>query len=561
MNPRAVIILFVIIATGTIWYFTMSNDRTVDMIVHNGKIYVMNSGNDVAGAMAIRGDRIIATGDDEDIMQSYETRSYIDLRGRSVIPGLIDAHAHMLGLGMSMTMIDLVGTRNAQEIADLVKQQSELTGAGEWIQGRGWDQNHWPERDFPDHTILDRATSGNPVYLTRVDSHAAWVNARALELAGITRDTPDPDGGRIIRNADGSLTGVLIDAAMSLVAENIPEPAPQQKRDALKRAIDECLSYGITTVHDMGMELAVIDTYRDLIRTGDAAFRLYIAIDGTGDTWDHFLERGRIAGHARNMLTVRAIKLFSDGALGSRGAALIEPYSDDPENDGLLLMSEDDIFNVTVQALENGFQVCTHAIGDRGNRVVLNAYERALRRIPVHDHRLRIEHAQVVHPDDFMRFSEYGILPGMQPIHCTSDMFWAVDRLGSDRVQGAYAWRTFIEQGSIIAGGSDFPIEPVNPMLGIAAAETRQNENMEPGGGWYPGQRLSREEAFRLFTTWAAFSAFEEDIKGTLETGKLADFVIYPGDIMTIDTRELLKTRPDKTVLGGKIVYERTTED
>ncbi len=560
MNPRNMIILFVVIATGTIWYFTMNNDPVADMIVYNGRIYVMNEQNDVVEALAIRRDRIIVSGTNDEILQYYQSRKTIDLQGRTVIPGLTDAHAHMLGLGLSMMIIDLVGTRSAEEIAELVHRQVEQTESGKWVRGRGWDQNHWPVREFPDHTVLNRVAPDNPVYLTRVDGHASWVNRYALDLSGITRDTPDPDGGRIIRDADCNPTGVLIDAAMSLVADNIPEPTTSQKRAALKLAIEECLSYGITTVHDMGMDLATIDVYRDMIRTGDAAFRLYVAIDGVGDTWEHFLQRGRIAGHARNMLTVRAIKLYSDGALGSRGAALIEPYSDDPGNDGLLLMSEEELYNVTVQALENGFQVCTHAIGDRGNRVVLNAYERALRRVPAHNHRLRIEHVQVVHPEDFIRFNKYGIIPGMQPIHCTSDMFWAVDRLGVERARGAYAWRTLLDRGSIIAGGSDFPVEPVNPLLGVFAAETRQDENFEPEGGWFPEQRLTRDEAFRMFTSWAAFASFEEEIKGTLEPGKLADFVVYPDDVLTIDVSGLLTIRPDKTVLGGKIVFDRHDE-
>jgi len=560
MNPRYMIILFVILTTGTIGYFMMTNDPAVDMIVHNGTIYVMNENNDVVHALAIQNGRIIAAGTDEEILQSYTSRETIDLNGRTAVPGLTDAHAHMLGLGLSMMIIDLVGTTSAEEIAELVREQAENAEQDEWIRGRGWDQNHWSEREFPDHTVLDHVAPDNPVYLVRVDGHAAWVNSAAMEQAGLTRETPDPDGGRIIRDSDGNPTGVLIDAAMGLVSNEIPEPTPAQKREALKLAIQRNLSYGITTVHDMGMDLETIDAYRDLLRSGDMAFRLYVAMDGVGRTWEHFLEKGRITGHNKNMLTVRAIKLYADGALGSRGAALIEPYNDEPGNDGLLLMSEDEIFDVTVQALENGFQVCTHAIGDRANRIVLNAYERALRRIPAHNHRLRVEHVQVVHPDDFDRFREYGVIPSMQPIHCTSDMFWAVDRLGEERAEGAYAWRTFLDQGSLIAGGSDFPVEPVNPLLGLFAAETRQDENFEPDGGWYPDQRVTREEAFKMFTAWAAYAAFEEDLKGTLEPGKLADLVIYPADIMSIDVSDLLNIRPEKTILGGRIVFDRNDD-
>jgi len=560
MNPLNIIILFVVFAIATIGYFIMIDDTGVDMIVYNGKIYVMNDDNATVEALAIQDGKIVATGTNDQIKQLYESRTTIDLQGRTVIPGLTDAHAHMLGLGTSMLILDLVGTTSAEEIAGLVSEEVRDVEPGDWIRGRGWDQNHWPDREFPDYTVLDRVAPDNPVYMRRVDGHAAWVNSDALERAGITRDTPDPEGGRIIRDAGGNPTGVLIDTAMELVEDEIPEYSRAQKREALQLAIKECLSYGITGVHDMGMGLETIDIYRDIIRSRDAAFRLYVTIGGTGETWEHFLQRGPVKGQSRNMLTVRAIKLYSDGALGSRGAALIEPYSDEPDNNGLLLTTEDEIYDVTVLALENGFQVCTHAIGDRGNRVVLNAYERALQRIPAHNHRLRIEHAQVVHPDDFMRFKEYGIIPSMQPIHCTSDMFWAVDRLGEERARGAYAWRTFIDQGSIIAGGSDFPVEPVNPLLGIFAAETRQDENFEPEGGWFPEQRVTREEAFKMMTTWAAYASFEEDIKGTLEPGKLADFVIYPEDVMTVNESELLQIRPDKTVLGGTVVYDRNNE-
>ncbi len=560
MNPLNIIILFVVFAIATIGYFIMIDETGVDLIVYNGKIYVMNDDNDTVEALAIQDGKIVATGTNDQIKQLYESRTTIDLQGRTVMPGLIDAHAHMLGLGTSMLIIDLVGTTSAEEIAGLVSEEVRDTEPGEWIRGRGWDQNHWPDREFPDHTVLDRVAPDNPVYLRRVDGHAAWINSDALERAGITRDTPDPEGGRIIRDAEGNPTGVLIDTAMKLVEDEIPEYSRAQKREAVQLAIKECLSYGITGVHDMGMGLETIDIYRDIIRSRDAAFRLYVTIGGTGETWEHFLQRGPIKGQSRNMLTVRAIKLYSDGALGSRGASLIEPYSDEPDNDGLLLTTEDEIYDVTLQALENGFQVCTHAIGDRGNRVVLNAYERALQRIPAHNHRLRIEHAQVVHPDDFIRFKEYGIIPSMQPIHCTSDMFWAVDRLGEERAKGAYAWRTFIDQGSIIAGGSDFPVEPVNPLLGIFAAETRQDENFEPEGGWLPEQRVIREEAFKMMTSWAAYASFEEDIRGTLEPGMLADFVIYPEDVMTVDASKLLQIRPDKTVLGGTVVYDRNNE-
>jgi predicted amidohydrolase YtcJ len=558
MNPRIYISLFVLFIILTVGWLKMNPTYNADLIVYGGRIYLMNGNDSVAESMAIRGDRIMATGSAEEILESFTAQKRIDLDGRSVIPALTDAHAHMLGLGLSMQIIDLVGAESADEAAALVRSHTEEFEVGDWIQGRGWDQNLWPGRAFPDHTILDRAAPDNPVYLTRVDGHAAWVNRSALEIAGITAGTPDPAGGRIIREENGEPTGVLIDAAMSLVSEHIPEPTPAQVRDALRLAVKECLSYGITTVHDMGIDLETIDIYRSMIRNGEISFRLYGVIGGPGETWESYLRRGPEIGTNGEMLTVRAIKLYADGALGSRGAALLEPYSDDPGNSGLLLDDEDTIYEIAVAALEGGFQVCTHAIGDRGNRVVLNAYESALERVPVNDHRLRIEHVQVLHPDDFQRFSQLGVIPSMQPIHATSDMGWAEDRLGRERARGAYAWRTLIDGGSFIPGGSDFPVEPVNPMLGIFAAETRQDGQFRPEGGWFPEQRVARREALSMFTSWAAHAAFEENLKGSLETGKLADFVVYPVDIMNADAETLLSVRPDMTVLGGKIVYQNT---
>jgi predicted amidohydrolase YtcJ len=558
MNPRIYISLFVLLIILTVGWFKMNPTYNADLIVYGGRIYLMNENDDVAESMAIRGDRIIATGSTEEIAESFTARSRIDLDGGSAIPAMTDAHAHMRGLGMSMQIIDLVGTESADDAAALVRLQTEDADAGEWIQGRGWDQNLWPGRVFPDHTILDRAAPENPVYLTRVDGHAAWVNRSALEIAGITAGTPDPEGGRIIRDGNGEPTGVLIDAAMSLVSEHIPEPTPAQVREALRLAVNECLSYGITTVHDMGIDLETIEVYRSMIRNGEISFRLYGVIGGSGETWESYLRRGPEIGTNGGMLTVRAIKLYADGALGSRGAALLEPYSDDAGNSGLLLDDEDTIYEITLAALEGGFQVCTHAIGDRGNRIVLNAYERALERVPVNDHRLRIEHVQVVHPGDFPRFTQLDVIPSMQPIHATSDMGWAEDRLSRERARGAYAWRTLIDGGSVIPGGSDFPVEPVNPLLGIFAAETRQDVQFRPEGGWFPEQRVTRREAFSMFTSWAAHAAFEEDLKGSLETGKLADFVVYPVDIMTVDAEALPSVRPDMTVLGGKVVYENT---
>jgi predicted amidohydrolase YtcJ len=559
MNPRNTISIFLIVLFAVVWYLNTS--MNADLIIINSRIYTLDRHGAVAEAMAVRGGKIAAAGSREDILRSFRAPKTMDLEGYTVLPGLIDAHAHMLNLGLGMVQLDLADAARPEEIAALVRRQADAIDPGEWIIGRGWDQNRWDTAGFPDRSVLDRVVPDHPVYLVRVDGHAAWVNGAALHRSGITPHTEDPAGGLIHRGRDGEPTGILIDAAMALVSDNIPEPGRMDKREAMIRAIRECVSYGITTVHDMGMNQESIEIFREIVRDGDAVFRLYAAIDGVGETWDRYLRTGRDTGGNDGMLTVRAIKLYADGALGSRGAALTGEYSDDPGNYGLLLASEDDIYTVAVQALDNGFQVCTHAIGDRGIRTVLRAYQRALDGRPTADHRFRIEHVQVVDPIDIPTFAEYGILPGMQPLHCTSDMAWAEDRLGADRVAGAYAWRSFIDHGSIIAGGSDFPVEPVNPLLGIFAAETRQDDRFLPANGWLPEQRVSRTEAVYMFTKWAAYAGFEESMKGTIEPGKLADFVVYPEDIMTIEAKRLLTIRPAATIINGEIVYRRSRSD
>ncbi len=557
MKPLIIISVFISIAVLTPLMLDMNSVVRVDLILYNGRIYTLNAESELMQSVAVRDGYVVATGTDETIRGRYSAAEYLDLEGKTVLPGFIDAHAHLVGLGRSLLILDLTSAGSSAEIVGIVAEAVSASKPGEWIEGRGWDQNVWPQRRFPTAAQLDRISPDNPVYLRRVDGHAVWVNSVALRLAGITRQTRDPDGGRIIRAANGDPSGVLIDAAAELVVKHIPPPAPEDMRRAVRQAIDLCLSYGLTGVHDMGVDLETIELYQDLISLDEFPLRVYGAVDGEGDTWEYFLRNGPLIGAGNRRLTVRAIKLYADGALGSRGAALIEPYSDEREYSGLVLSGETDIYRIAEQALGGGFQVCTHAIGDRGTRIVLNAYDRALQNGEVRDHRFRIEHAQVVAPEDFPRFAQSGVIPSMQPIHCTSDMGWAVDRLGPARSEGAYAWRTILNHGSIIAGGSDFPVEPVNPLLGVFAAVTRQNAAMHPTGGWYPEQRVTREEAVRMFTSWAAYAGFEENLKGSIESGKLADFVVFPEDIFGIAEADLLHLNPDMTILGGEIVYRR----
>jgi predicted amidohydrolase YtcJ len=571
---------------ATFLYFQLV-PQPVDVLYVGARVYTVDKANTVVDGIATRGDRIVAVGSAADMVKELKPKRVVDLAGKTVVPGLIDAHVHLLSLGVARLTLDLVGTKSEDRVADLVRERVGASEPGQWIRGRGWDQNEWRSRQFPSHEILDRVAPNNPVYLMRVDGHAAWVNKKALEIAGITSKTPDPDGGRFLRDARGNPTGVLIDNAMEVVGKFLPPPSDKEMEEAIGRAVQECLSYGLTCVHDMGVEEEGIETYKRLIDAGNFPFRVYAALSAPGETWEKYVEpdssgsrQGPLIGYGGSRLWVRAIKLYIDGALGSRGAALIEPYSDEPDNRGLTVMSEGDLRKAVDEALANGFQVCTHAIGDRGNNIVLNIYEAALQAHAAKDPRLRIEHAQVLAPNDIPRFHELGVIPSMQPTHCTSDMYWAEARLGPTRVRGAYAWRSLLNTGVIIPGGSDFPVESPNPLFGIYAAITRQDHQGKPrnaddvraffqlsaegitdtsafDGGWYASQKMTREEALRAFTAWAAYAGFQEDLLGSLERGKLADFVVLSKDIMTVPPLEILNTTVERTILGGSEVYRR----
>jgi hypothetical protein len=432
--------------------------------------------------------------------------------------------------------------------------------------------------------MLDKSSPNNPVVLFRVDGHAVWLNSQALAIVeAASKANPqlaDIEGGRIVRDGAGKPTGVFIDNAVSAVMKNVPSYSKEEIQHSISLALQECLKYGLTSVHDMGVDEEDYSAYRDLLESNRLPIRVYAAIGGDGDLWQQFLLTGPFIDSHRHFFTVRAIKMYIDGALGSRGAALIAPYSDDPGNRGLTVNSFEALRMVTSEALAHGFQVCTHAIGDRGNNIALNAYEEALRQNPsrARDARLRIEHAQVLDPLDIPRFKKLGIIPSMQPTHCTSDMRWAEGRLGPERVRGAYAWRSLLDDGNIIPGGSDFPVESPNPLLGFYAAVTRQDQNGIPRNaedvvasfqlsaegikdssaftdGWYAGQKMTREEALRAFTIWGAYAEFAEKEKGSIEKGKLADLVILSKDIMTIPPMEILSTNVVAAIVGGKVAY------
>ena len=529
-----------------------------DLVVTNGRIYTADGARPVVDAMAIRGGRVVFVGDRAGAraLTGANTRT-LDLQGRTVIPGMTDAHAHVTGLGQSLLNVDLTGTTSYQQVIDRVIERARNTPKGEWIIGRGWDQNDWGDTRWPTLEALSRAVPEHPVFLERVDGHAGLVNALALQKAGVTKATKDPSGGAIERDAQGNPAGVFIDNAQGLIDRAIPAMTRAQVKNAIKLAIAEMHRWGLTGVHDAGASATVLELYEELGREGALNIRLNAMISDHAPTIDAWFTRGPQNGLHDGMLWVRSVKLYQDGALGSRGAALLEPYSDDARTSGLLVSAPEHIKDVATRALRAGFQVNTHAIGDRGNRLVLDAFEAALKEVPTADHRFRVEHAQILNFDDIPRFAALGVIPSMQASHQTSDMYWAGNRLGEGRLRGAYAWRSLIESGVVIPNGSDFPVEHVNPLISFKAAVSRQDARGWPEGGWYPEQRMTRDEALKSMSLWAAYAAFQEDELGSLTAGKRADFVVLDQDIMRVPDAMLPDTRVLSTWVGGRSVYER----
>jgi predicted amidohydrolase YtcJ len=532
--------------------------RPADLVVTNARIYTVDDAHPVVAAMAVRDGRVQFTGSAREALalRGAGTR-VVDLGGRTVIPGMVDAHAHLLGLGQALRNVDLVGAKSYDEVVARVVAAAKGQPDGKWILGRGWDQNDWGDTRFPTHDALTRALPNHPVWLTRVDGHAGLANAAAMRAAGVSATSVDPSGGRIERAATREPTGLFIDNAKALVEGAIPEMSREDTRKAIAAAIAESHRWGLVGVHDAGESRATIDLLEEMAKAGQIPFRLYVMISDDSAAITHYLARGPQSGLYDNHLWLRAFKLYADGALGSRGAALLEPYSDDPNNRGLLLSAPAHIQDVASRALRGGFQVNTHAIGDRGNRVVLDAYEAALKANPTADHRFRVEHAQILNHDDIPRFAELGVIPSMQAVHQTSDMYWAGSRLGLGRLLGAYAWRSLLNTGVVVPNGSDFPVEAVNPLLSFHSAVSRQDADNWPAAGWMPEQRMTREEALRSMTIWPAYAAFQEATMGSLSAGKLADFVVLDRDIMTVPDRDILGTAVIATYIGGKPVYER----
>lgn len=535
-------------------------ETPADLIVHNAVVYTADDRQPTAQAVAIAGDRIARVGTSADALKlKGAATKIIDAGGAAILPGLHDAHGHFAGLGASLQRLPLRGTSSWEEIVEMVRQRAAGATPGDWIQGHGWDQNDWPVKDFPTHELLTASAPANPVVLTRVDGHAVVVNRAALEAAGITGGTLDPAGGRIIRDAAGRPTGVLVDTAMGLVSRRIPPLSPQQLEAQILLADVEARRLGLTFVHDAGTNTETVEAYRRLIDSRRLRTRLYVMLRGPLSMLRPHFDRGPILDEATHRLAVRAIKIAADGALGSRGAALLEPYADDPGNRGLLVTPPDEFYAQTLAASRAGFQTAIHAIGDRANRIVMDVFERVQREVPgARDLRLRNEHAQILDAAEIPRFARLGVIASMQPAHATSDLPWAPARLGAARIdEGAYVWQTLLRSGVTIASGSDFPVEEPNPMLGFYAAVTRQDPSGKPAGGWQPDQRMTRDQALASFTINAAVAAHAERDLGSLVAGKLADFVMLSKDVMTVPPREILTAQVRLTVIGGEIVFNR----
>jgi len=523
--------------------------------IHNVTAYTStNTGIQEFSVLVISADgRIAATGGPE-LLARYPGAQQIDAQGRSLLPGLSDAHAHMYGLGFLNISLNLLGTTSVADAVSQIAAYAVNNPHSDWIQGRGWNQVIWPEQEFPTAADIDAAVSDRPVWLRRVDGHAGWANSAALRIAGIDDDTPDPVGGKIIRDDNGHATGVLVDKAMGLVSRHLPTPDKDDVRAAYRAATEVLLPLGVTAVHDAGISIAEAEVYIAMADDAALKLRIYAMLSNAGPNLDA-VGKPMIA-YGNDHLDIRAVKIYADGALGSRGAAMLAPYSDDIENYGLPFLSSDELFESVKKANSMGFQVGVHAIGDRGNRIVLDAFERAQNSKPS-KLRNRVEHAQIIALDDIPRFAELGIIASMQPTHATSDMNMAEDRIGAERIKGGYAWRKLLDSGAVIASGSDFPVELPNPFHGLHAAVTRQNRDNLPAAGWYSSEALARAEALHSFTLAAAYAAHQEDRFGSLEPGKWADFIIVDRDYFAIPAEQIDDIQVLETWVGGERVYQR----
>jgi predicted amidohydrolase YtcJ len=534
----------------------------VDLLLFNGNVYTVNEKLPRAEAIAVQKDQIVFVGSNEEAKKLHAA-TIVDLAGKTALPGLTDSHCHIFGIGERELSLNLEGTNTLEDFLAKVKDRVAKTEKGKWITGRGWIETFWRPPRFPTWQELDSVAADHPLFLTRADGHAAIANSAALKIAKIDKNTPNPFGGEILKDKiTGEPTGMLLDRAQELVAKNIPPSTAAEREQALLTGINREIGLGWCEIQNAGSHKDDVDLIKKVYADGKAKIRFINCVYGPGEDAQNFLKEGATLNGFNRHFTQRTIKVIFDGALGSRGAALLKPYNDAPDTSGYLTAKPEELRPMFEEALRHGIQVETHAIGDRANRQILDLYEAAFKVVPpdqrrIKEPRWRVEHAQIVDPADIPRFAKLGVIPSMQPSHAISDLFFAPARLGMDRLADAYAWQSFLKSGSIICGGSDAPVERGEPMIEFYAAVSRKSIKGESGDGWHPEQAVSREQALKMFTIWPAYAAFEEKEKGSVEVGKLADFTVLSQNIMKIPEPEILKTRVEMTIIGGEIVYQR----
>lgn len=543
--------------------------RPADLVIHGGKIYTVDESQPVVESVAVEGGRIVFAGPWSDGQKYVGDQTHvIDLAGKIMTPGFIEGHGHIMGVGYNELQLDLSSVRSYEELVEVVREAVKKAAPGEWIVGRGWHQDKWDHlpkdvvKGFQTHHLLSSVSPDNPVFLRHASGHAAIANAKAMEIAGVNQLSVEQikamrteEGGEIIRDALGNPTGIFNERAMGIIARHIPDDTQARDEQALELALAACLRNGITSFHDAGASESNIDLLKAFRSSGRLSVRMYVMLGGPALARKWFARGPEI--DPDHFLTIRSIKLSCDGALGSRGAWLLEPYTDRPDTYGMATIPMDTVLSISRAALKYGFQVCSHAIGDRANREVLDRYEQAFREYPeVKDHRFRIEHAQHLHPSDIPRFASLGVIPAMQAIHMSSDRPWAILRLGDKRIkEGAYVWQALLQSGARIANGTDAPVEPLNPIPSFYAAVTRKTLAGTPEGGFEPEQKMTREQALRSYTLDAAYAAFEEAVLGSIMPGKYADFTVFSRDIMEIDEDEILQTEVSMTIVAGYVLY------
>ncbi len=557
-TPKLICLPFLLIIVLFMSCKETTSSFPADTIYINAHVVTMDAKNPEIEAFAVGQNRILSIGTSEEIASAYSEADVVDLERKTVMPGIIESHGHLLSLGQSLLELNVEGIDSPLEVIQKVEEKVKDTPRGDWIIGWGWDEGAWA-KNYPNNEGLSAISPENPVYLRGLHGFACWANAKALDVAGIDRNTSNPENGEILRDPQtGTPTGILTNKAQDLLTTHIPPMTAGQIEKALSLGIRECVEHGLTSIHEAKTTAKMLGAFRSLRDKGELQSRIYVMLDWTEeDLIEDYYQRGPVLD-PENLLTIRCIKVFVDGALGSRGAAMLESYSDAPGTKGLIVTPEEELYRLTSRALRSGLQVAVHAIGDAANRLTLNAFQRAIEDNPdVKDHRLRCEHGQVVALVDIPKFAPLGIVLSMQPPHATSDMPWAEIRVGPDRIKGAYAWKSFLDTGVHLTLNSDFPGETLDPFFGMHAAMTRQNPEGFPEGGWYPEQCLQRDDVLKAYTTEAAYSGFEESIKGKIVPGMLADFIVLSSDILNIPVQEFLNLKVEQTYLGGELIYER----